>query len=196
MRSTCCTESKSVSATQTLGLPTVVCLGVPVCGQAVECGVCDTPELWHGAVGLCARVLVPLNIHMHTYIQISGSCFVDLVLCDVVIAVPRGCLHGWVSRERSGLLANSFFFVCSLFVWCFAGALWCCVGVACVFLKTVFCECFAMCWACFANVVCRHFLSDRKMHSTFLRCTSRSVFCSFFCVVYICGVYCAVFLKH
>jgi len=30
--------------------------GVPACGQAVGCGVCDTPELWRGAAGLCARV--------------------------------------------------------------------------------------------------------------------------------------------
>jgi len=30
--------------------------GMPACGQAVGCGVCDTPELWYGAAGLCARV--------------------------------------------------------------------------------------------------------------------------------------------
>ena len=29
---------------------------MPACGQAVGCGVCDTPELWRGAAGLCARV--------------------------------------------------------------------------------------------------------------------------------------------
>jgi len=29
--------------------------GMPACGQAVGCGVCDTPELWHGTAGLCAR---------------------------------------------------------------------------------------------------------------------------------------------
>jgi len=29
---------------------------MPACGQAVGCGVCDTPELWCGAAGLCARV--------------------------------------------------------------------------------------------------------------------------------------------
>jgi len=32
--------------------------GMPACGQAVGCGVCDTPELWRGAAGLCARVRV------------------------------------------------------------------------------------------------------------------------------------------
>jgi len=30
--------------------------GMPACGQAMGCGVCDTPELWRGATGLCARV--------------------------------------------------------------------------------------------------------------------------------------------
>ena len=30
--------------------------GMPACGQAVGCGVCDTPELWRGAAGLCARI--------------------------------------------------------------------------------------------------------------------------------------------
>jgi len=29
---------------------------VHACGQAVGCGVCDTPELWRDAVGLCAHV--------------------------------------------------------------------------------------------------------------------------------------------
>jgi len=29
---------------------------MPACGQAVGCGVCDMPELWRGAAGLCARV--------------------------------------------------------------------------------------------------------------------------------------------
>jgi len=30
--------------------------GVPACGQAVICGVCDTPELWRDAASLCTRV--------------------------------------------------------------------------------------------------------------------------------------------
>jgi len=30
--------------------------GMPACGHAVGCGVRDTPELWCGAAGLCARV--------------------------------------------------------------------------------------------------------------------------------------------
>jgi len=38
----------------------------------VGCGVCDTPELWCGAAGLWlrvyARVLVPPNLYIHTYI--------------------------------------------------------------------------------------------------------------------------------
>ena len=42
-----------------------------------------------------------------------------------------------------------------------------------------FCGCFAMFWTCFANVFCGHFLSERKTHSTVLRCIAQSVFCSF-----------------
>jgi len=47
--------------------------GVSACGQAVSWGVCDTPELWRGAVGLCARVRACagaaeyLRAYLHTY---------------------------------------------------------------------------------------------------------------------------------
>jgi len=45
----------------------------PVCGQAVRCGVCDTPEACGVAPRACARVyarvLVPPNIYIHTYIR-------------------------------------------------------------------------------------------------------------------------------
>ena len=53
---------------------------MPACGQAVGCGVCDTPELWCGAAGLSAvcvrmyaRVLVPPNLYIHTYISILAN---------------------------------------------------------------------------------------------------------------------------
>ena len=45
---------------------------MPACGQAVGCGVCDTPELWRGAAGLCARVRAcagaaeSLDTYIHT----------------------------------------------------------------------------------------------------------------------------------
>jgi len=44
---------------------------MPACGQAVECGVCDTPELWCGAGGLCARVraCAAAAESVHTYIH-------------------------------------------------------------------------------------------------------------------------------
>jgi len=47
---------------------------MPACGQAVGCGVCDTPELWRGArgaAGLCARVRACANAaeSLHTYIH-------------------------------------------------------------------------------------------------------------------------------
>jgi len=49
--------------------------GMPACGQAVGCGVCDTPELWCGAAGLCARVRTRVCrcrrtfTYIHTYIH-------------------------------------------------------------------------------------------------------------------------------
>jgi len=44
---------------------------MPACGQAVRCGVCDTPELWCGAAGLCARVRASAGAaeSLHTYIH-------------------------------------------------------------------------------------------------------------------------------
>jgi len=63
----------------------------------------------------------------------------------------------------------------------------------------VFCGCFAMFWTCFANVFCRHFMSERKMHSTVLRCIAQSAFCSFCAFCILCGLFCAVLwktLKH
>jgi len=50
--------------------------GMPACGQAVGCGVCDTPELWRGAAGLCARVraCAGADESLHTYIR-RVCCF-------------------------------------------------------------------------------------------------------------------------
>jgi len=117
--------------------------------------------------------------------------------------------HGSDFRERSGLLANSVCFVSKSVLWCFAmfcGVLQVFCGCFAVFCKcfsknsvlrcfAVSCECFAMFWTCFANVFCsrhRHFLSERKTHSTVLRCIAQSVFCSFcaFCIFF--GLFCAV----
>jgi len=44
---------------------------MPVCGQAVGCGVCDTPALWRGAAGLCARVRAAKSLHI--YIGATGG---------------------------------------------------------------------------------------------------------------------------
>jgi len=50
---------------------------MPACGQAVGCGVCDTPEFWCGAARACvrvyARVLVPPNLYIHTYIGLTPA---------------------------------------------------------------------------------------------------------------------------
>jgi len=57
------------SITQTRATYGGLC-GMPACGQAVGCGVCDTPELWCGAAGLCARVRACAGAaeSLHTYI--------------------------------------------------------------------------------------------------------------------------------
>ena len=51
---------------------TAVCI-LQCCGQAVRCGVCDTPELWCGAAGLCARVRACAGAaeSLHTYIHLQ-----------------------------------------------------------------------------------------------------------------------------
>jgi len=52
--------------------------GMPAWGQAVGCGACETPELWRGATGLCARVRAcagaaeSLHKYMHTMPHPSG----------------------------------------------------------------------------------------------------------------------------
>jgi len=58
------------SATQTKATHGGLC-GMPACGQAVGCGVYDTPELWRGTAGLCARVRVCDSAaeYLHIYIH-------------------------------------------------------------------------------------------------------------------------------
>ena len=59
------------SITQTRATYGGLC-GMTACGQAVGCGVCDTPELWRCAAGLCARVRACAGAaeSLHTYIHI------------------------------------------------------------------------------------------------------------------------------
>jgi len=65
-RTCCCCRS----ITQTRATYGGLC-GMPACGQAVGCGVCDTPELWCGAAALCARVRACAGAaeSLHTYIR-------------------------------------------------------------------------------------------------------------------------------
>jgi len=80
----CCSPSPPPSLwsiTQTRATYGGLC-GMPACGQAVVCGVCDTPELWRGAAGLCARVRAcagaaeSLHIYIHFQNSIAWSrCF-------------------------------------------------------------------------------------------------------------------------
>jgi len=50
-------------------LPMVRLRGMPACGQAVGCGVCDTPELFSGAAGLCVCARVCWCHRIFTYIH-------------------------------------------------------------------------------------------------------------------------------
>jgi len=107
----------------------------------------------------------------------------------------RAVSQVWFRGERSGLLANSVCFVSLCVLWCsavfcgcFAGVLWCFLrffckkkqffGVLRVFcnLMDVFCECFLS-----------HFLSERKMHSTALRCIDIA---RFVCVLVCFDLFC------
>ena len=86
---------------------------------------------------------------------------------------------------------------------CFAGVLRVFCGVLRVFFEeqcfAVFCGVLRMfCklfWTCFANVFCRHFLSERKTHSTVLRCIAQSVFCSFGAFCIFVGLFWSVFCE-
>jgi len=73
----------------------------------VRCGVCDTPELWLGAAGLCARVRACagaaeyLHTYIHTYRIVAKACHLHIV------ALGRGpggaVLHGdWLERRAGG----------------------------------------------------------------------------------------------
>jgi len=70
---------------------------------------------------------------------------------------------------------------------CFAGVLRVFCGVLQVFFEkqcfAVFCGCFAMFWTCFAYFFFRHFLSERKMHSTVLRCCTKRILLFVLCRV-------------
>jgi len=63
---------------------------MPACGQAVGCGVCDTPELWCGVAGLCARVRACAGAaeSLHTYIHDHNSLF-----CILYHTPPRPFLR-------------------------------------------------------------------------------------------------------
>jgi len=74
-----------------------------------------------------------------------------------------------------GVLKNSF----AVFCGCFVVFCECFSKNSVLRCFAVFWGCFAMFWTYFANVFCRHFLSvsERKTHSTVLRCIAQSVFC-------------------
>ena len=63
---------------------------MPACGQAVGCGVCDTPELWCGAAGLCARVracagAAESRIFIHTHIHTTTYTYYLLLALNEAI---------------------------------------------------------------------------------------------------------------
>jgi len=88
---------------------------MPACGQAVGWGVYDTPELWCGAAGLCARVRACAGAaeSLHTYIQAytvacRRSCCVDNVCplssqpSTVTVVVEQWHTHTTVAGVRRG----------------------------------------------------------------------------------------------
>jgi len=64
--------------------------GMPACGQAVGCGVCDTPELWCGAAGLCARIRACAGAatYIHTDIVPSACVLGSPPFCITVFETP------------------------------------------------------------------------------------------------------------
>jgi len=72
---------------------------MPACGQAVGCGVCDTPELWCGAADLCARVRACAGAaeSLHTYIPTNTNF--NLIL----IPTPESESNSETFRYRSSL---------------------------------------------------------------------------------------------
>jgi len=76
-------------ATQTRATYGSLC-GMPACGQAVGCGVSDTPELWRGAAGLCcvrvyARVCWCWCRRICTYIHTCSGYLILFRPCGVPI---------------------------------------------------------------------------------------------------------------
>jgi len=88
--------------------------GMPACGQAAGCGVCDTPELWRGAAGLCARVRAcagaaeSLHTYIHTYVPTIR------MLCNTEkkkkkkknLLIPSAAVFFFSLDASSGLLAT------------------------------------------------------------------------------------------
>jgi len=73
------------------------------CGQGVGCGVCDTPELWHGTAGLCARVCACVGAaeSLHTYIPGAGRCFVGVNLSSNRLERPGPNVEAYPSSRLS-----------------------------------------------------------------------------------------------
>jgi len=74
----------------------------------VGCGVCDTPELWRGAVGLCARVRTCAgaaeSLHTYIYIHTFGLVLVLLVL-RIRIRIALSWSVGVLDGELDGSLS-------------------------------------------------------------------------------------------
>ena len=72
----------------------------------IICGVCDTPELWCGAAGLCARVCACAGAakYLHTYTQ----TYLSLVPC-LHSSNNSSCKLQVVSTLSVATLSLSFF---------------------------------------------------------------------------------------
>ena len=79
----------------------MVCVECLPADKSWDCGVCDTPELWRGAAGLCARVRACAgaaeSVHAYTYIR---GC-IRYEVAQGIARESEACLGGWMEDERS-----------------------------------------------------------------------------------------------
>ena len=88
-----------------LGLPMVVCVECLPADkpQAVGCGVCDTPELWCGAAGLCARVRACAGAaeSLHTYTHTHYRIKPNPLLAQIKRTLEKGFFFAGCRRQAS-----------------------------------------------------------------------------------------------
>jgi len=97
------------SATQTRAIYGGLC-GIPSCGQAVKCGVCNTPELWRGAAGLCARARACAGAAESLHTDIQRTCICTILLSTILYGVwytQGGSVGGRILRNARAIVLQS-----------------------------------------------------------------------------------------